>query len=268
MRAVVTGFRGFIGGHLTATLLARGDSVLGIDRLEGKDVRHLTSEDLADCDVVFHLAAEVSVPLSFGDPELVDDVNVGGTIRVLEAAAGAGARRMVLASSAAAAEAASPYGISKLAAERYLHVVGRQRAIETVALRFQNVYGPGGAMPSVIPAFVAAAREARVPVVYGDGYQARDFVHVADVVTAILLAADAPCDGATIDIGSGRATSLLDVWQLIAAAAGSELRPDFQPERPGDVRSSVADLSEAARSLGFTPFVALEAGIRELVAAT
>lgn len=268
MHTAVTGFRGFIGSHLTATLLQRGDSVLGIDRLEGKDVRTLTSEDLADCDVVFHLAAEVSVPLSFGDPELVDDVNVGGTIRVLEAAAGAGVRRMVLASSAAAAEAASPYGISKLAAERYLHVVGRQRAIETVALRFQNVYGSGGSLASVIPAFIAAAREARQPVIYGDGLQARDFVHVDDVVAAILLAAEAACNGLTIDIGSGRSTSLLTIWQLLAELAGVDaLHPDFQPERPGDVRSSVADLTEAERSLGFAPFVALEAGLRELVAA-
>ena len=303
-RVAVTGGAGFIGHHLVAALVARGDAVTVIDDLStgrvdrlaghGSRVRLVRAsvldtaaldDALAGAEVVFHLAAIASVAQSFDEPERVDAVNVGGTIRVAEGAARAGAERVILASSSAVygtsarlpcsedqrADPVSPYGAGKLAAEHYLHALGRDRGFATVALRLFNVFGPGqdpgSEYAAVVPRFITAVLAGDQPVINGSGEISRDYIPVEDVVRAGLLAAspDAP-SGITCNIATGRRTSLFDLVALVAAAVGTEAVPVIGPERPGDIQHSVADVTRAREALGFTAATPLDMAMRETVA--
>jgi UDP-glucose 4-epimerase len=299
----VTGGAGFIGHHLVAGLVAQGDTISVIDDLStgsadrltghGDRVRLVTASildrealdsALEGVQIVYHLAAIASVTRSLLEPELVDAVNAGGTIRVIEAAARRGVRRVVLASSSAVygtpdelpcherqrPDPVSPYGAGKLAAEHYLHVLGRRHGLGTVALRYFNVFGPGqdpaSEYAAVVPRFISAILGGTPPVINGSGDITRDYVYVGDVVRANRLAAgaDAP-SGLTCNIASGHETSLRDLVALIAAAVGSVVEPVTGPPRPGDVPRSAADVSLGRTALGFVAETPLGDGLRTTV---
>lgn len=304
MKAAITGGAGFIGHHVVHALLARGDRVSVLDNFSTGNRNRLASlgaevvvtegnvldpaaldAALAGCDVVIHLAAIASVAQSLVDPRLTDDVNVGGTIEVVLAAARAGVGRVVLAGSSAVygipdslpcretdrPEPRSPYGASKLAAEHYLHSVGRLHGVHTAALRFFNVYGPGqdpaSEYSAVVPRFITAALDGRRPVINGSGDITRDFVYIGDVVDAILLAASptGPLE-LTCNVASGLATDLHALLDAVSAAVGRRVEPVVGPPRPGDIPHSLADTSRAAEVLGFHARVPLAEGIARTVA--
>lgn len=299
MKAVVTGGAGFIGHHLVNGLLERGDDVVvlddysagrrdrlagGSDRLslvEGSvlDPQALNSA-FAECEVVFHEAAVVSVARSMSDPQRIVDVNEGGTVQVMLAAARNGVRRVVFAGSAAVyghsdgdpcreeqrPDPRSPYGVSKLSAELYVHVLGHIHGVETVVLRYFNVFGPGqdpaSEYAAVIPRFIATVVNGERPVINGSGGITRDFVYVADVVRANMLAARASTpSGVTCNVASGVPTTLNDLVQAVGAAAGRQVDPSVGPPRPGDVTHSLADVSLARRILAFDAETSLGEGI-------
>jgi UDP-glucose 4-epimerase len=295
MQTMVTGGAGFIGSHLVDALLARGDEVHVVDNLatgsrenlasaatlHELDIRDETFEDLAARirpEVVFHLAAQADVGTSIERPAFDADVNVIGTVRVLEAARVAGAR-VVFASSGGAIygecerpareddelQPLSPYGCSKLAGEEYLATWNRLYGAGHAACRFANVYGlrqlaslEGG----VVAIFLDRLRDGQETVIFGDGEQTRDFVHVGDVVAALLAAAASPAGG-VYNIGSGVATSIREVHRCCADAAGVEQEPRFDAARPGDLRNSVIDPSRAARELDWRAEKTLAAGLTE-----
>ncbi len=303
MRALVTGGAGFIGHHLVGLLLERGHDVVVLDdfstgsreRLDAYAGRLqivegsvldpvMLDQAAAGCDVVFHEAALVSVEHSFLDPVLANEINVTGMVQVTLAAARNGVRRVILASSAAVygvpetlpcretlrPAPESPYGASKLAAEGYLHALGDHLGVETVALRYFNVFGPGQDPASdyaaVIPLFITAVLEGRRPTINGDGDITRDFIYVDDVAAANLLAAEAPsASGQTLNIASGDQTSLLDLLEAICRAVGRTVEPVFGPARPGDIRHSVADVSRARSLMDFAAEVPFPDGIRKTV---
>lgn len=299
MRAAVTGGAGFIGHHLVAGLLARGDQVNVIDdfstgrrsRLEPVlDRIALTEgsildpgaldEALAGCEVVFHEAAIASVAQSLIAPRLTNEVNAGGAIEVMLAAARQGARRVVFAGSSAVygvpehlpcresqrPAPISPYGASKLAAEHYVHTLGRLHGVETVVLRYFNVYGPGqdpnAEYAAVVPRFITAVLDGRTPIINGTGDISRDFVYVDDVVEANLLAARPSSPSAlTCNIASGSQTSLRELLLEVGVAAGRDVDAVLGPPRPGDIQHSFADISLARRELGYDGAVGLSDGI-------
>lgn len=242
---------------------------------------------VAGCSVVFHEAAMVSAPLSVERPDECIRLNVEGTSRVVHAAHRAGAQRVVFAASAAAygsptaeklpcredrmPESWSPYAMSKVAGEQVLSAASRCLGISTVSLRYFNVFGerqdPRSAYAAVISAFAAALRSGKQPTIYGDGKQTRDFVHVANIVEANLLAgaSQRPLMGEVFNIGTGVRVSLLEVLQTMAGIFGVKAEPVFAPGRAGDVRDSLADISRARDVLGYEPRVGLEEGLRRLV---
>ena len=284
MRALVTGGAGFIGSNLVDALLERGDEVVVLDDLstgkrENLDPRaELVEGSVVEAprlpapDVVFHLAAQVDVRRAVAEPAYDARVNVGGTASMLELARASGARRFVLASTGGAiygeaetvptpedtpAAPISPYGASKAAAELYLELYARLHGLSTVALRFANVYGPrqdpmleGG----VVAIFTAARREGRTGTVFGDGRQTRDFVHVSDVVGALIAASESDAAGA-YNVGTGIETSVLE----LAAAVGLDV--EHAPERPGEVQRSCLDPSRLEQVLGWRAEVALAEGL-------
>jgi UDP-glucose 4-epimerase len=293
MRAIVTGGAGFIGSHLVDALLARGDSVDLIDNLSsgrrenltgGAELHELDIRDdglldlvaQLDPEVVFHLAAQSDVGTSVEQPMYDADVNVRGTVAVLEAARAAGAR-VVLASSGGAiyGECArpaleddprlpvSPYATSKLAGEEYLNTWNRLYGASHVSCRLANVYGPrqlptleGG----VVAIFLDRLRDGRETEIFGDGTQTRDFVYVGDVAAAFIAAATAAATGA-VNIGTGIGTSVLELYRLCAAAAGVEREPVHGEPRPGDLQDSVLDPTLAERGLGWQPGTSLADGL-------
>ena len=299
----MTGGAGFIGSHVTARLVERGHTVRVVDDLStGKEsnLRSVASDiellrgDLCDphvsraavdgIDVVYHLAALASVPASLVDPWACHAANVNGTMRLLEASARAKVRRVVYSSSssvygdtlvpakteAAEPEPRSPYAASKLAGEQYVLAFARAGVLEGVALRYFNVFGPrqtpGSAYAAVVPNFLQAALDQRPAEVYGDGRQTRDFIYVANVVDANLLAASAPAaavNGWVVNVGAGRRTSLLDLIDAISGVVGRRLDYDLQVTRAGDVRDSLASMERARRVLGFEARVSLEEGLRD-----
>ena len=299
MQAAVTGGAGFIGHHMVSGLLALGGRVRLIDdlstgqrsRLDGLGDRAEVVEGsildgsaldrtLYGCEVVFHEAAIASVARSLAEPRLTNDVNTNGTIEVMLAAARQGVRRVVFAGSSAVYGApeelpcresqrpdpVSPYGASKLAAEHYVHTLGRVYGVETVVLRYFNVYGPGqdpmAEYAAVVPRFVTAVLDGRRPIIYGSADISRDFIYVDDVVRANLLAAQSSSpSGSTVNIASGSRTSLGDLLRAVSAAAGHTVDPDIGPPRTGDIQHSQADVSVARRTLGFEATVSLEDGI-------
>jgi len=233
---------------------------------------------------VFHEAALVSVFESVDKPRDNHEINVTGTFNVLAAARDARAQRVIMASTAAIygnrpevpkreemlPEPESPYGLAKLAGEYYLSIFARLYGLETVALRYFNVYGPRqdprSMYSGVISRFVEALRTGTAPVVCGDGEQTRDFVYVKDVVAANLLAATSSKVGAgqVINIGTGRQTSLLGLLRTLKRVSRRRFTTEFQPARKGDVRHSVAAVGRARALLGYKPAYSLEQGLREL----
>jgi UDP-glucose 4-epimerase len=249
--------------------------------LDGNAVRHAVDA----CEVVFHLAAIASVARSLEDPVLSTQVNVVGSIEVMRAAAAAGARRVVFASSSAVygvpeslpcretfrAEPESPYGAGKLAAEHDLRSLGSHHGVQTSCLRFFNVFGPGqdpaSEYAAVIPRFITAILGGRQPTVFGDGSATRDFIFIDDVVRAVLLAASEAVEPAiTCNIASGAGTSLLALLDTIHRATGAQIQPRFGPPRAGDIPHSVADVGRARELLGFETAVTFDEGIRRTVA--
>lgn len=306
MRVLVTGGGGFIGSHLVRALLSRGDSVRVLDdwstglrsRLEGLagdldvidgDIRdeRVVARACAGAHGVLHQAAQVSVPRSVEAPRETADVNVTGLVTLLSAALRAGTRGFVLASSCAVygeprnerqsesspCAPASPYAASKLAGEAFVQAACRE-GLRGVSLRYFNVFGagqrPDSAYAAVIPAFVSALRAGRAPLIHGDGRQSRDLVHVSDVVRANLLALDAPDEavGCAFNVGTGRATSVLDLATILAGLVEGGRPPEFGSPRPGDVRHSLADTSRAASVLGFRAETGLEDGLRSVASAS
>ena len=304
-RALVTGGAGFIGSHLVERLLQEGWGVRVLDNCSTGSWGNLYSNrgdlelvegDIRDRDAchracrgvdsVFHLAAIASVATSVTDPMLAHDVNVNGTLNMLLAARDQDARRFVLASSAAVygnAEAVptsedqpirpqSPYATGKATGELYCRNFWELFGLETVALRFFNVFGPRQCVASgyaaAIPKFVQAAVAGEAPVVYGDGQQTRDFVFVADVVSANIRAAMADqVAGRTFNVAGGKEISLLCLLSELEGVTGARLSPEFRPARPGEVRHSRADISHARRLLGYEPAVPFASGIRLTVEA-
>lgn len=301
--ALVTGGAGFIGSNLCIVLLERGFSVRVLDSLvTGRkenlrgyereiemirgDIRNRAdvARAVKGAGVVFHQAALASVPQSVADPLLCNECNVTGTLNVLTAARDHGVRRVVYASSSAVYGDSevlpkvetmgpgpmSPYAVSKLANEMYGRVFARLYGLETVGLRYFNVFGPrqdpNSQYAAVIPKFVRALRKGKQPVIYGDGEQSRDFVSISDVVEANILAATAPgVGGEVFNIAYGRRTTLNALLGMLAGIIGSDVEAVYTDPRPGDVRHSLADIDKARRLLGYNPRVEIEEGLRRTV---
>lgn len=301
---LVTGGAGFIGSNVVAELVRRGAAVRVLDNFStGRRTNlapllgeiELVEGDLRDPTCVrrsvegvryiLHLGALPSVPGSIEDPLTAHAVNATGTVILLLAAEDAGAERLVLASSCAVygdspelpkhetmlPAPKSPYAASKLAAEHICRAFSETFAVETVALRYFNVFGPrqdpGSQYAAVIPNFVTAMLDGRSPTIYGDGGQSRDFVYVSDVVEASLLACGAPDPGGRVyNVASGRRRSLLDLVDTLNEVLGTEIAPHHGPPRPGDVRHSLADISAAGEGLGYTPQISFREGLRRTVA--
>ncbi len=291
MRAIVTGGAGFIGSHVAEALLARGDEVHVLDdlstgrpdnvpagaQLHEGDIRDPGAVfDAVRPELVFHLAAQASVSVSVAQPGLDADVNVLGTVAVLEAARAHGAQ-IVFSSTGGAIygecptpateewerRPLSPYGTSKLAGEEYLASWNRLHGTHHVALRYGNVYGPrqdphGEA--GVVAIFLRAVADGRQPTIFGDGSQERDYVYVGDVARATLAATT--LDGGVLNVATGAPTSVLDLVDAIRRATGREIDPEHGPERLGDLQRSVLDPALAERELGWRPEVSLEDGLR------
>lgn len=308
-KCCVTGGAGFIGGHLLDALVSLGAAVTVIDDLSNSDAAHVAElmdlepsrvrfvhasilergaldEAVASCEFVFHLAALGSVPRSVEDPTRTWLVNATGTMRVLEAARNAGVRRLVYsASSSAYGDAAvlpkretqapepmSPYAASKLAGESLCRAWSACYGLETLSLRYFNIFGPRQAADSayaaVIPAFIKALLAGKAPAIYGDGEQTRDFTHVSNAVSANLLAAAAATSlrGGVVNVGAGERTSVNELASRLGSLCGRSAAPEYRPTRPGEVRDSVADVSAARELIGYAPVTSLADGLAETVA--
>jgi UDP-glucose 4-epimerase len=289
LRAIVTGGAGFIGSHVVDALLARGDEVLVLDdlsngkreyvpeaaQLEVVDVREPLEGHFSGADVCFHLAAQADVRVSVERPSEDAEVNVLGTISVLEAARRHGTQ-VVFASTGGAIygecerparedatlRPLSPYGVSKLAGEEYLAAYGRLYGTGHASLRYGNVYGPrqdphGEA--GVVGIFLGRLAAGERPRIFGDGRQTRDYVYVGDVARATLTAAG---NAGLFNVGTGRETSVLELYELCRGIAGSEIEAEPADARLGELQRSVLDISLAERELGWRPEVSLEEGLR------
>ncbi len=298
MRVLVTGGAGFIGSHLTDALVGRGDEVSVVDdlsagrvaRLDERAALHTLSiidaEQLTALvekvrpELICHLAAQIDVRVSVAYPSRDAQVNVVGTVNVLEAARTAGARVLFCSTGGAlyGRDAPipsledvlplpeSPYGIAKYCAEQYVGLYNRLHSTSHAVLRFANVYGPrqdptGEA--GVVPIFCAQVLAGRQPTIYGDGTQTRDYVYVGDAVAAFLAAADAGRPG-TWNIGTGAETSVLDLAAIIGAAAGRPGEPAFAPQRPGELQRSALAVERARRDLGWRSVMSLAGGVRSV----
>jgi UDP-glucose 4-epimerase len=297
MNFLVTGAAGFLGSALANHLAADGHTVRGLDDLSSGDPARLSPRVLftrgdvndrpklwtllQDVECVYHLAARVSVPESVLYPREYNAVNVGGTVSVMEAMRDAGVRRVVFTSSGAVygeqgtqplvesqrPAPTSPYAVSKLSAEYYVHTIGVLWGIETVALRVFNAYGPGQPLPAshapVIPRFLKQALSGASLVVHGDGRHTRDFIFVDDVVEALVAAATArSVDRRVINVGSGQETSIRQLAYLAGEAVGKRVEPIFSTAETGGVSRMRADLQLAEEKLAFRPRVSLADGLR------
>jgi len=305
MKILVTGGAGFIGSNLVDGLLDAGHAVRVLDNFSTGDrvnLRHVADDidvvegDLRSyervswavrgCEAVFHEGAMPSVPRSVQDPLTSSEINVGGTLNVLLAARDAGVRRVVFASSSSvygdapgfprvetqATSPLAPYAVSKLAAEQYCRVAHIVYDLQTVCLRYFNVFGrrqdPFSQYSAVIPKFIIAMRDGVAPTVHGDGTQSRDFTHVDDVVAANLLALDAPAAaGGIYNIACGRQISLNDLVADLNDILETQLEAEYVASRPGDVKHSRADVGRAERDLGFCASVAFVEGLRRTIEA-
>jgi len=297
MRALVTGGAGFIGSHLVDALVDRDADVVVLDDLSSgraenvNEAARLVQADILDkatvdeamvgCDVVFHQAARRAVLQSIEQPLETDRVNVAGTLTVLMAARDAGVRRVVFGASSsvyggtatlptpesAPPNPLSPYAVTKYAGEQYCRVFTQLDGLETVALRYFNVYGPrqrpDSRYAAVIPLFIGALASGRPPEVHGDGRQSRHFTFVADAVRANLRAAEADpdCSGSVYNVAGERPHTLLEVLAILEDTLGRQVEPVHTAPRVGDVRHSLADLTAAKRDLDYEPKVALREGL-------
>jgi len=297
MNFLITGAAGFLGSSLANHLAREGHQVRGLDDLSTGDPQalapdvHFTRGDVSDrpklwtllqeVDVVYHLAARVSVPESILYPRDYNNVNVGGTVALMEAMRDVGVRRVVLASSGAVygdlaeqplresttPNPRSPYAVSKLAAEYYVRTIGNLWKIETVSLRIFNAYGPGQHLPAshppVVPHFLKQALRGGSLVVHGDGGQTRDYVFVDDVVSSMVAAATAPnINGLTINVGSGKETSIRELVKMVQGVTGNESEILYNSNTSSGVSRLCADLSLAKEKLGYRPSIKLEDGLR------
>jgi UDP-glucose 4-epimerase len=302
---LVTGGAGFIGSHLVEGLLGAGWRVRVLDDFSTGNPANVAAladrielirgsvadpaaalSAMAGCEVVFHLAALPSVVKSVEEPLLVHDVTATGTLNVLDGARRQGVRRVVYAASSSAygdqpgAERTetdallplSPYAAAKLAGEHYCQACSATYGLETVRLRFFNVFGPRQDAKSpysgVIALFIAAMSAGRTPTIFGDGQQARDFVYVANVVQALLSAAAAPAaSGKVYNIGNGQSTTIVELVRDLNNLLGTDIRPNFAPPRAGDVRFSQADIARARADLSYDPRVSFRDGLASTLAA-
>jgi UDP-glucose 4-epimerase len=299
---LVTGGAGFIGSHLVDELVEAGNSVRVLDDLftgspdnvnPGAELVVASVSDqnavriaVDSCDTVFHIAAHRAVQRSVENPLATDLANVHGTLTLLAAAHEAGVRRVVAASSSSVYGGAdkvptaeteplvprSPYAVSKMAGEHYCRVYTELFGLETVSLRYFNVYGPrqrpDSPYAAVIPLFIDALRNGEPPIVHGDGRQSRDFTFIADTVSATIAAATAPadrCAGHVYNIAPGVAHDLLELLEILGRLLGVEPKPEHTAPRAGDVRRTCADPSAARRDLGFSCEVGFEEGLRRTV---
>ena len=300
---LVTGGAGFIGSHLAEELARRGERVRVADSfITGKreNLKHvpgveLFEGDLADLtvaqravagvDYVLHQAAIPSVPRSVQDPITSNRANIDASLNVLVAARDAGVRRLVYAGSSSAygntptlpkvetmgTAPRSPYALQKLVAEQYCQMFTRLFGLETVTIRYFNVFGPrqdpSSPYSGVISLFIRALVEGRQPTIYGDGEQTRDFTYVANVVDGVLRACTAPAaSGEVINVATGGRISLNQLFETLKGLTGATVSPLYAEDRAGDVRDSQADISKAQRLLGYQPLVALEQGLEQTVA--
>lgn len=300
---LVTGGAGFIGSTLVRALLERGDTVRVLDNFStGKhenlapvaseielfkgDIRdsERLEQALRGVDYVFHLAAFVSVPLSMEEPQTCFDINVQGTVNVLDAAQKAGVKRVVLSSSAAVygdtvqmplteesdVTSLSPYAASKRTNEIYADLYTRAFGLDTVALRYFNVYGPRqsptSAYAAAVPIFIHRLQAGERPIIYGDGCQSRDFVFVEDVARANILAAEAEnAPGRVFNICTGDEISVIKLVETLRKIIPNGPEPKFASERPGDVYRSLGDGGLAAEVLEFQPQISLQEGLEKTV---
>jgi nucleoside-diphosphate-sugar epimerase len=300
---LVTGGAGFIGSHLVEELVRRGERVRVVDSLvtgNRSNLAHVRAiefieGDLADIDVarraaagvdvVLHQAAIPSVPRSVEDPVASNRANVDASLNVLVAARDAGVRRVVYAGSSSAygntptlpkvetmpTAPLSPYALQKLVAEQYCQMFTSLYGLETVTIRYFNVFGPrqdpSSPYSGVISVFTRALCEGRRPTIYGDGEQTRDFTYVGNVVDGVLRACDAPkASGEVINVATGGRVSLNQLFQTIRRLVGSDAEPVYAALRAGDVRDSQADISKAHRLLGYLPTVPFETGLEQTIA--
>ena len=298
-KALVTGGAGFIGSHLTEDLVAKGCLVTVLDNFSSgrqanlnrvaadielieDDIRNLQAVERAakGCEVIFHLAAVVSVPQTVTQPLDSAMVNDLGTLHVLEAARNAGSGSVVLASSSAVygddpglpkrenmiPKPLSPYAVQKITGEYYARIYHDLYGIDTASLRFFNVFGPrqdpSSPYSGVISIFMAKAVAQTGPIIYGDGTQSRDFVYVSDVVRAMTSAASTKAAaGRSINVGTGTSIDINRLWRTIAGMAGLSIVPRYDPPRAGDIIASVASVDTAESLLGFKTEVSLEDGL-------
>jgi UDP-glucose 4-epimerase len=302
-KILVTGGAGFIGSHIVEALVRRGDRVRVLDNLNtgklanlaefGKQVEFIEG-DVADpaaaaravagVECVFHEAALASVPRSLERPLDTHAACATGTLVLLDQAARAGVRRVVYAGSSSAYGdqptsskretdlplPISPYGAAKVAAEFYCQAYAAMGRIETVTLRYFNVFGPrqdpNGEYSAVIPKFITLLLAGQRPRIFGDGGQSRDFTFVGDVVAGNLLAADArSVSGRVLNMAAGRSITLLGMVADLNRLLGTKVEPEFAPPRAGDIRESLADITQARQLLGYEPSVSFEEGLRRSI---
>ena len=305
MKYLITGGAGFIGSNLARYVLNQGYDVVVLDNfatgkrenlaeildlitlIEG-DIRDRAAVDQAvdGCSAILHQGALGSVPRSVDNPALSHDVNVNGTLTVLESARAIGIQRIVFAASSSAygeqptspkvetmpTLPISPYAASKVACESYLQAYAAAYGMETVALRYFNVFGPRqdpfGAYAAVIPAFVSRLLRNERPLIFGDGEQTRDFCYIDNVCNANWLAAHAPaasCDGKPMNIACQAAVSLNEILDKLRSLMKSDLRADYGPTRAGDVKHSLADISLAKAKIGYDPIVHFDEGLERAI---
>ncbi len=297
MNFLITGAAGFLGSSLANHLAREGHQVRGLDDLSTGDPQslapdvHFTRGDVSDrpklwtllqeVDVVYHLAARVSVQESVLYPRDYNTVNVGGTVALMEAMRDVGVRRVVLASSGAVygdhtvqplkesviPEPRSPYAVSKLAAEFYVRTIGGLWGIETLSLRIFNAYGPGQHLPAshppVVPYFLRQAQRNGTLVVHSDGNQSRDYIYLDDVVSAMVAASTAPgVDGLVINVGSGIGSTVRDLVKCVLEVTGGQPEVLYNSQTSGGVTHLTADLTLAQDKLSFRPSIKLEEGLR------
>jgi UDP-glucose 4-epimerase len=302
-RCLVTGGAGFIGSHLVDALLAQDQAVRVLDDFSSGKTANLTGaaerielihgcvtdpnavkQAVEDCEVVYHLAAIASVTKSVENPGLSHAVGATGTLNVLNAARQLGVRRVVFAGSSSAygdqpgdtrsetdpLVPLSPYAAAKLAGEHYCTAFTSVYGLETVRLRFFNVFGPrqdaSSPYSGVIAIFINLMAQGKTPTIFGDGKQARDFVFIDNVVQALRLAADAKAaNGNVYNIGSGQSSSILTLVQHLNELLGTRIQPNHQPPRSGDVRMSQASIARAQGELGYRPTVSFREGLTKTV---